>query len=181
MNPEHLLAKLYYEIGKQNTNFALQHSRREGEEVIWTKRKTFLELDPDKDKWFIAHANHRQILKNEIIFDFDRIIPRNNALEDYDVQTLIKTLTEADWPFCVYHTGSKGIHVHIYLTALISLSIAEREEYRKVILKHPRIAWFAGVDLQKASDKTMIALEHVPHWRTGVTKELLHKYGEGVW
>ena len=128
MNSEHLLAKIYYEIGKQNTNFALQHSRKEEDEVIWTKRKTFLELDPVKDKWFIDHANHRQILKNEIIFDFDRPIKKEEALSDPQVQKLLARFREESWSFALYHTGSKGIHLHVYWNALI---LMRKEEWKE--------------------------------------------------
>jgi hypothetical protein len=125
----HILSKLYYEIGLQNTNFAIQHSHKEEEETIWTKRKTFLELDPIKDAQFIESANHRQILKNEIIFDFDRIIPKETALEDPDIKKLIFELQQDEFRFVIYHTGSKGIHVHIYFDALILSDKFSREDF----------------------------------------------------
>lgn len=179
MPKEHILCKLYHEIGKQSTNFALQHSHKEGEETIWTKRKTFLEIDPATDQWFIEHCNHRQILKNEIIFDFDRPIDQENALQDADIRQLITDLEADQWRFCVYHSGSKGVHLHIYFDGLIVLSPQKRERFRQGLLKH--YTQFVGVDLQKASDACMIALEHTPHWKTGRVKTLLYNRGVDAW
>lgn len=177
---EHVMAKLYYELGKQMTNLSFQHSHKEGEEVRWTKRKTFLELEPQgKDKWFVQNANHRQILKNEIIFDFDRPIEQDKVLQDNDVKKLIVALKKEFWNICIYHSGSKGVHVHLYWLPLSSLNKQDRETFRLATLKH--FEWFAGVDLQKASDSCMIAMEHVPHWKTGRTKTLIFSRGVDVW
>lgn len=175
----HILAKLYYDIGKQATNFDLQHSHKQGEETIWTKRKSFLAINPIIDKYFIDNCNHRQILKNEIIFDFDRIIPKETALEDYDIKKLKEELLEDNYRFVIYHTGSKGIHLHIYWDGLILLTKNDREEFRKTLFR--RYKWFSGVDLQKASDSSMIALEHTPHWKTGITKTMLYNNGVLSW
>lgn len=174
-----ILARLYYDLGKQATDYALQHSRKEGEDVIWTKRKAFLDLDPEKDRWFIQHCNHRQILQNEVIFDFDRVITKEDTLVDTDVHKLIAELHTDGWRYVVYHTGSKGVHVHIYFDGLILLSRQQREAFRTGLLK--RYSWFANVDYQKTSDKTMIALEHTPHWRTGTKKTMIYNDGVESW
>lgn len=187
---EHILGKLYYEIGKQATDFALQHSHKEGEETIWTKRRTFLEIsqDPEANKWFIQHCNHRQILKNEIILDFDRPINREAVMQDYDVQRVAARLQEDEWRFIVYHTGSKGVHIHVYNNWLIPCTKERREDFRTAFLKN----YFGStgiqlldIDFQKASDKTMIALEHVPHWKTGIEKVVVYQYDPdeevGIW
>lgn len=176
MEREVLFSRLYYQIGKQLTNFALQHSRREGEQVVWTKRKTFLALDPDKDNWFINNANHRQILLNEIILDFDRPIKKEEALYDKDIRDLVAKLKSEDWRFIVYHTGSKGLHIHIFWTPLSTLSRQDRESFRQSMIKD--YSWFSGLDLQKSSDQCMIALEHTPHWKTGIPKTPLLCSGE---
>lgn len=179
---EHVLARLYYEIGKQGTNFALQHSRKEPDgEVRWTKRLTFLELDPDEHRWFIEHCNHRQILKNEIILDFDRHIPRETALEDFDVKRIIERLTAEDWRFVVYHNGSKGVHLHIYFDGLMLLSKEDRENFRTNMVDVLRRGLVIGIDKQKCYDNGMIALEHTPHWKSGIEKSTLLNHGVEQW
>ena len=180
---EHILAKLYYDIGKQATNFSLQHSHKQDEETIWTKRHTFLELseDPHKNTWMIQHCNHRQILKNEIILDFDRTIPKDRALDDYDVKRIIRQLTRDDFRFCVYHSGSKGVHIHIYWNPLAASSTRERVEFRELLIESYTKRFAVGLDKQLALDSAMIALEHVPHWKTGNRKTLVLNNGVEEW
>lgn len=173
-----ILGKLYYKIGKQTTNFAVQYSKRTGEDVIWSKRRQFLDLDPDRDQWFIAQISHRQILQNEIILDFDRVIPKSTALQEKDIQLLIQALDmERDFRYAMFHTGSRGIHVHIFYDQLATLDRKQREEKRKQLMK--LFDWFGTLDYQKASDSCMIALEFVPHWKTHEEKLTIHK--KEVW
>lgn len=173
-----LLATIYHELGRQATNFSLQHSRREGEDVMWTKRRTFLELDPERDDWFIQACNHRQILQNEIIVDFDRPIPAETALEDPEVARVIAELQEDAWPFVVYHNGSKGVHIHIYVESLATISRNEREAFRRDFLAHFALT---KVDPQLASDAVMISLELTPHWKSGCEKRILLNCGVDAW
>lgn len=181
MDKNALLATLYYQLGKQATNFALQHSHKEGEETIWTKRHTFLELceDPTKYEWFIQHCNHRQILQNEIILDFDRTI--DNTLEDEDIKEIVRILKQDHWRFCVYHTGSRGVHIHIFNEHLILKKSIDREKYRTAFINVLQERLAKGLDLQKASDKTMIALENTPHWKTGIKKTIILNHGVEEW
>lgn len=174
-----ILGKLYYKIGKQTTNFAVQYSKREGEDVTWSKRQLFLDLDPNRDQWFIAQLSHRQILKNEIIFDFDRLITKEEALEDKDVKKLVARLERDKLKFCMYHTGSRGVHLHVYVDKIATMEKHEREEFRKEFLR--TYDEFAGVDFQKTSDSCMIAMEFVPHWKTYVEKTMLFKNGDDLW
>jgi hypothetical protein len=177
----HILSKLYHELGKQGTDFALQHSRKENDEVIWTKRRTFLTLDPAADQWFIQHCNHRQILRNEIILDFDRPISPENVLADYDVKRIAQQLREDKFRFVVYHSGSKGVHIHLYNDWLLLSTKENRESFRRDFILSCTKLFAVGLDLQKASDATMIALEHTPHWRTGTRKQLLLNMQVDTW
>lgn len=182
MLKNHLLAKLYYDVGKQSTDLDLQHShRQEDGEVSWTKRRSFLTLNPSADQWFIERCNHRQILKNEIILDFDRPIPPDKLLEDYDVKRIIAKLIEDDYRFSVFHSGSKGVHIHIFNDWLIPSLRAEREQFRTQLIKYYQRLFVVGLDLQKASDSCMIALEHTPHWKTGNTKTLIYNHNVTAW
>jgi len=178
MIKHHLLAKIYHDLGKQTTNFSLQHSWLDGADKHFTKRRTFLDLDPAADDWFIQSCNHRQILLNEIIVDFDRPIPRETALQDPEIAELLRELIDDEWRFVVYHTGSKGVHVHIYNDRLSTMQRQERETFRLTFLQNFNLT---GVDLQLKSDNVMIALEHVPHWKTGQMKTVLFNHGVRAW
>lgn len=178
---DELLSIIYYQIGRQSTNYNLQHSRitEEGDHT-WTRRKTFLDIDPQHNRWFVENANHRQILKNEIILDFDRVIPIESVMVDKDIRRLLCELDLVnDVTYSVWHTGSKGVHVHIYLQALRAHSRRDRERLRRAFFDE--FEWFSGVDKLKASDAHMIALEHTPHWRTGRMKTLVFNGGVREW
>lgn len=179
MTTQETLAIIYYKIGKQATDYSVQHSHRNGEDVVWSKRQTFTALDPDKDKRFIDTINHRQILKNEIIIDIDKLVPASLIIDDEQVSEIIYKLTEDGWRFAVFHTGSKGVHIHVYNNNLITLNRKEREDYRVGFIKK-----FLGpmhIDMQKSSDACMIALENTPHWKTGNKKRLIYERGLDEW
>lgn len=176
-----LLARIYYQIGRQTTDFAVQHSRKEGDRVIWTTRHSFLSLEPDS--WIVEQCNHRQILQNEIILDFDRPIPVLTALEDPEIKTVLELLDHDDLRYCIYHTGSKGLHIHIYNNTLAQKNKAQREAFRQQYITEVFRSTrnIQNIDLQKANDSTMIALEYVPHWKTGQPKILLLNHGVEEW
>ena len=61
------LDTLYYDIGKQMTDFQLQIQNQDG---YMSKRYSYSHVGFQK-KRFIVEANARTILKNEIIIDLD--------------------------------------------------------------------------------------------------------------
>ena len=61
------LDTLYYDIGKQMTDFELQIQNQDG---YMSKRYSYSHVGFQK-KRFIVEANARTILKNEIIIDLD--------------------------------------------------------------------------------------------------------------
>ena len=164
INKKVILDNLYYNIGKQQYDFFLCGTYKKGDEIKFTKWKKYSEcifpIDADetsenenwKDEQFFKQINQRQILPIEVVLD----------LEDKDqLKPISKTLSEWEQikDFKIYSTGSRGYHIHIFFKEELS----EKEKFK--IIK------FFGADEQKAGEKCLIALEGVPHWKSGKIKQ----------
>ena len=79
--------------------------------------------------------------------------------EKKGITKIIKKLKNLDVPFYIYFTGSRGYHIHIFFKKELIT-----EEKTKIIKSF-------RADPQKDGERTMIALENVPHWKTGKLKE----------
>lgn len=172
---DELLAKLFYSIGKQSTpDWELQQTTTNKEGVkVWHKRVAFLGGSVEA----LRACNHRGILHNEVVIDIDSVVPLNDPF----ITELGTTLSRYGLPFCIWHTGSKGLHANIYNDKLVLLPRNERENKRREYIREVtmRIPKHMIIDEQKTSDKVMLALENVPHWKTGRRKTLV--IDGGVW
>jgi len=131
-----------------------------------TKHRSVLECwHTDEGLEFLDNVNNRQILWCELVLDIEtkeQIKPVLNVLKKINRGSDIK----------VFQTGSRGWHVHCWLTQLNNIlllqgkSPAERNKLKTFILKK----YLPEADILKASENVMIALENVPHWKTGKIK-----------
>jgi hypothetical protein len=155
MRKKEFLDYLYYELGKQQYDFYLCGLHKVGDMVRATKWVKYSELCFPLDPWEdykLGHINQRQILPNEVVLD----------LEDTStINFVIAKLKEKKAFFYNYATGSKGYHIHLFFKRALN-------EVEKL-----QIINNFGADPQKASPKTMIALEFSPHWKSGKVKELI--------
>jgi len=150
------LDTLYYDIGKQMSDFELQIQNKDG---YMSKRYKYSYVGFQK-KRFIVEANARTILKNEIVIDLDD----GTKTEMIRIaKEIIKWYPEAK----VFDSGSKGIHIHIFDNKLLDMKRHEREDHRLKLIN------IFNADTQKAYERTTIALEYAPHWKTGYLKEEL--------
>ena len=126
-------------------------------DTIWSKHRSVLQCwHSDFGLKFLASANHRQILPVEIILDYDFKLSKLSML------LLKQELKNRGYGYKAYHTGSKGIHVHI-----IDISLAFMGRYQRE-LRREEIIIQCGAELMKKSDKCMISLEkYAPHWKSG--------------
>ena len=86
-------------------------------------------------------------------------------LEEKDqLKPTIEKLKETSAKFYVYETGSRGYHIHIFFNH--DLTAIQKE----VIIK------YFDADIQKAGEKTLIALEYASHWKSGKLKQEVGKY-----
>ena len=155
MNKKERLDYLFYKIGNQQSDFYLCGLFKIHGEIKATKWLKYSDicfpLNPWEDEK-IDYINQRQILPNEIVLDLE---------DKVRINEIIKTLKEKKALFYAYATGSKGYHIHIFFKK----ELTEKQKFK--VIQH------YGADIQKASSKTMIALELVPHWKSGKIKELI--------
>ncbi len=135
-----------------------------GEDRKFTKRRSVSELwSSDKGIEFLNKANCRQVLPCEIILDMD---------DDISIERLNKICDDLDeygFNFKAYSTGSKGYHIHIFGDELIKYSEQIRQKIRHYLIsKH-------GCDGHMASGNVIIALEDMPHFKTGNNKTLVRQ------
>lgn len=155
MNKKSWLDKLFYQIGKQQYDFYLSGLYKTDNNVKATKWKKFSEVVFSVDfgeDWKLNWVNQRQILPNEIVLD----IERKTQLQD-----TINKLKKLHLSFYIFSAG-KGFHVHIFFSEAIST--------RDKLL----VTEYFGADSMKSNEKSLIALEFSPHWKSGKIKEIIH-------
>lgn len=160
-NTNSILGDLYYNIGKQNTNFRIfnNYIKSDGSKGF-TKWVHYLDAT-EKQK---SEATHRTLLKNEIVLDFDPF--NNETLEELKerVKVVCLSLNKEKINFNCYSTGSRGYHIHIFIKMLFILNKNERIEYRNEFINYYK------AEAQKNTENVPIALEGVPHWKSGKEK-----------
>jgi len=148
------LDDLFYNVGKQKYDFELCYLSKEKD--IKTKWKKYsdvgFDIENQKNRRAIEIANNRTILRNEVVLDLD-----NPEL----FKKLLEQLDNDERYYKVYKTGSKGYHFHLLFDGELT-----PEEKLEIIKGYK-------CDTQKASERTMIALEFTPHWKTEKPKELI--------
>jgi len=148
------LDNLFYTVGKQKYDFELCYLSKEKDiKTKWRKYSDIgFNIDNKENKRFLEIANNRTILGNEVVLDLD-----NPEL----FKKLIEQLDNDEIYYKLYKTGSKGYHFHLLFDGELT-----PEEKLEIIKKY-------NCDTQKASERTMIALEFAPHWKTEKPKELI--------
>lgn len=157
-----ILGNLYYRIGKQATNFRIFHNYIVDGEKRFSKWVYYL----DATEQDINSATHRTLLKNEVVLDFDP--EKDQSLNDLTRKVILvcKELKHKKLDYECYFTGSRGYHIHIFIKDMLFIEDKyKRQEYRVNIIK------FFGAEIQKNTENVAIALEGVPHWKSGKVKE----------
>ena len=149
----------YYPIQEQ-----LLLCYRESEKNGWNDRAMYLSTNYDDTKPY----NHRNILTNEVIIEFDEEDPiKNKDMAD----KVCKRLDSDEIEYSKWFSGNKSVHIHIMFNTgnasnIQMLKRAIMEYYTKNI----------GVpDMKLASDNHLIRAEHGVHEKTGKVKKLLKK------
>ncbi len=135
-----------------------------GNEIEWSKHIDVLDIWETGEWWRIHKANNRQILQCEIVLDVDP--EKDETPEQIKAKTkiIIDSLNQEQLRFKTYFSGSRGYHIHLMIPELGALDRRVRTKIREQFIKK------YNCDLQKASDNTMIAMEHCAHWKTGNKK-----------
>ncbi|MAH07140.1 hypothetical protein CMI38_02725 [Candidatus Pacearchaeota archaeon] len=149
------LDEIHYDIDNQQRNLELAYAYLDKEGTPkWSKWKKFIDCDIK----FKEKANNRTILPREIVLDIE---------EPERFDKILKDVKKEFEFYSAYKTGSKGYHIHLFFKKDLS-----SEEKLLVIEKY-------DCDKQKATNRCMIALENVPHWKTGKIKTLIESK-EGI-
>lgn len=137
-------------------------------EVLWSKHRSVMQLWQDEDGLrFLQRVTHRQILTQEIVLDFDTQESLTKIREAMEYLKEMKGIT-----FKLFETGSKGYHIHIFFKT-DDLNPKIRKRAKEMLCER------FLCDLHKANDNVMIALENVPHWKSGKLKREV-SYGEYI-
>lgn len=148
------LDKLYYDFGKQHTDFKIFGLHKDLK-TKWIKySEVCFELDPFQTTFFLEKVNNRTICENEIVLDIE---DKNNIEK---IKGQLKNPILNDCNILMYDTGSRGIHIHLWFKNPIN------ENLKKSMIK------IFDADEMKTTGKP-IALENFPHWKTNKKKELI--------
>ena len=158
MNKKAWLDYLYYHVGKQQFDFFVCGLKLLPDgNVFATKWKKYSEVCFPLNPWEsnkIEWLNQRQIFPNEIVLDIE---------EKENIKPIVEKLEESELDYTIWETGSRGYHISILFPE--KLTQKKKEAAVKIL----------GTDLQKCSEKCLIALENCPHWKTGKLKKEISK------
>jgi hypothetical protein len=135
-----------------------------GETKKFSKRRNVVELmQSDEGIKFLNKVNCRQVLPCEIVLDMD---------DDISEDRLNKICDELDvygFSYKAYATGSKGYHIHIFEDTLLKYSNKSRHKIKQYLISKFKC------DPHMASENVIIALEDVPHFKTGKVKTVVRE------
>lgn len=146
------LDHLFYDVGKQRCDFlvsGLKRTKDGDRSTKWYKYSEKIMPIDLNEEYKIQWVNQRQILPNEIVLDLE---------ERESIVKIVKELLTMNFKFHVFDTGSRGFHIHIFFSNVLS------KEQKIKFIRH-----FGG-DEQMAGNKHMINLEWSPHWKSGKIK-----------
>lgn len=132
-----------------------------------------------KDKTVFLPINHREIFPQEVIFDFD---VKDNKRLIYYYEKIKRKLKRHNIAFKAYHTGGKGIHIHILYNELLDYSYEDRTIIKRKIIDYffsdatgRSFSQYAKVDYQLCS-RHLVRAEYGKHEKTGRHKTLIFEY-----
>jgi hypothetical protein len=159
------LDDIYYTKGKQRYDFELAgiYKTKNGTTRSVGGWKKYLDVcsNISNNQKYFSKVSCRQILPNELVIDIDDPIQISN------IDNIVKEIENNGFYYECYSTGSKGYHIHLWFDD--EVSIGDKEQF---------ITIFGG-DLLKKSKRTMIAIESIPHWKTG-KKKTVYKDNKGT-
>lgn len=139
----------------------------------WTRHVSVLHCweNLEKESWRLETANNRQIFPCEIVLDID---PHEG--EDLEhvrgrFDFITQTLDQEEFQYYAYFSGSRGYHIHLIFPDALLYGRRFREMVKRFFIAE------YGADLMKKSERSMIALENTPHWKTNHPKTLIRRRG----
>lgn len=163
LKPKEILEYHYQTVGKP-----FQVQLLKGKVVkkrVWYPSGKFDDGTDGKD--YIEVSNQRSVLPNEIVIDLDG----NTIYENGELLREVKyRLNIRGYTYDVWHTGSKGLHCHLYFPELL-----EMEERQRSYIRAKMLAIFKDLkaDQQMKSEKVMVLMENCQHRKTLQLKTFL--------
>ncbi|HPE15043.1 MAG TPA: hypothetical protein PLT65_04335 [Bacilli bacterium] len=141
--------------------------KKEDGEIIHSKWRSVIQCwETEEGLYFLSIANNREPLPIEAFIDIDIEILGKTREEVFNI--LCDLIEKSGEKYIGYKSGSKGYHIHFYNKSWATLSKHQRELIReKLFLQYFNIE----ADKLKYSDHAMLAIENIPHWKTGNKKE----------
>lgn len=131
----------------------------------WADRCFYLGDDYDQEKQY----NHRLILLNEVVIEFDDDNPQVNEEYAYKVSTRLKQDKIAH---TMWDSGGKSIHIHFFINPKTVGSI---RLLKKVVMRHYTEGLPIKPDMRLAVDSHLIRAEYGLHEKTGRRKRPIYK------
>ncbi len=132
----------------------------------WADRCLYLSEDFDQLKTY----NHRSILKNEVIFEWDE---EDRTANRKNCDVVASRLKKEGYQVAKWESGNKSTHLHTFIDTAGASSVA--------LLKKCFIRYFSeGLplpDLRLCSENHLIRAEYGIHEKTGRHKTLISKSG----
>lgn len=130
----------------------------------WGDRCLFLSNEFDQLKEY----NHRSILQNEVVFEWDEEDIKTNRKNCDIVATRLK---KEGYKVAKWKSGNKSTHLHVFINIAGAKNIS--------LLKRCFVRYFSSglplPDLRLTSDNHLIRAEYGVHEKTGVRKHLISK------
>jgi hypothetical protein len=112
--------------------------------------------------------NHRSILRNEIVIEFDeKSVDTNREL----IEIVSKRLKADNISHSIWFSGNKSFHLHTFVNTRKASNIAL---LKRVIVRHYTADISAIPDMRLTAETHLIRLEHGIHEQTKVAKSLVY-------
>jgi len=188
---EEYLFHIYNDLGFTDLEVAYNYTTKEGDLKFskWVRFDYLMSIDYfekvegtfDTKESFLKKVTHRSVLDIEVLYDFDEGYNQDKSIEGIKkyAKDCIKKLNDAGIYGECFFSGSKSIHYSTLFPQLRQMTKHKRAEFKMRLLNpllntktyEGKTQVSFSADLQKKSERTMIALEGVPHWKTGIKKE----------
>jgi hypothetical protein len=137
---------------------------RENEKTNWSDRVFYLDEKYNPQKPY----NHRVILKQEVVIEFDDKDPTSNLI---NAKLVASKLRKEGVKCAVWSSGNKSTHVH----TLIDVKEAKNIPLLKNVFMRHYTEGLPLPDLRLATENHLIRAEFGIHEKTGKQKILIHK------
>ena len=128
-------------------------------------------MDVQDKPHLIKKVSQRELLRNEIVIDYDDKT-EGNIKRYYDI---IGQLNKNGYKlFAFMAKGGRAKHIHIFDDSLLIMNDTNKKKMREYIINK------YGGDTSLKIDKHMIPIEFTKHWKTGFKKELIYS-NRGGW